>query len=367
MFQALLHKADTTLKDQRPFVLYRKPREAQVTGIFQKDDGLHLLTDFRESGFVFAPFQSDAPTLCLQPDIVLHTESPRPTPTKNRTVAEAFDPGPGQEHQMLVRRAINAMGESDLQKVVLSTCFQVPLAQGPLAIFEQLLALYAEAFCYLWYHPSIGLWLGATPEILVSVRGSRLTTMSLAGTLPLVAGKEPNWTTKEIAEQNMVTGYIKQVLKERMTDLQTGPLETVQAGSLWHLRTRLFGTHAPQDLGTIVQALHPTPAVCGLPAGAAKAFLDGHEGYPREFYTGYLGELNLTVEKAPHATRRNTEHKAYRSRMNTTNLYVNLRCMQIKDDRAYIYVGGGITAASDPALEWQELCQKSRTILNALG
>ena len=47
-------------------------------------------------------------------------------------------------------------------------------------------------------------------------------------------------------------------------------------------------------LKSLVQALHPTPAVCGFPKQTVQNFIQSNEGYNREFYTGFLGELNLT-------------------------------------------------------------------------
>ena len=91
--------------------------------------------------------------------------------------------------------------------------------------------------------------------------------------------------------------------------------------------------------------LHPTPAVCGLPKEEAKQFILDNELYNRDFYTGFLGELNLKGQ---------------------TNLYVNLRCMQLKDNRISIYVGGGITADSNAENEWEETVIKAKVMKNAL-
>jgi isochorismate synthase len=100
-------------------------------------------------------------------------------------------------------------------------------------------------------------------------------------------------------------------------------------------------------IGPVIRALHPTSAVCGMPLEAALTFLLNNEPYDRRYYTGYLGELNLGTDAQTH-------------------LYVNLRCMEIKDQMAHIYVGGGITKDSDPELEWQETVAKSETMLHVL-
>ena len=112
--------------------------------------------------------------------------------------------------------------------------------------------------------------------------------------------------------------------------------------------------------------MHPTPAVCGLPKGSAKQFILKHEAYNREFYTGFLGELNCETTIAPRSGRRNIENRAYAITRNSTQLYVNLRCMQLKNQQAIIYVGGGITESSNAESEWEETVSKSLVIKSVL-
>jgi isochorismate synthase len=120
-------------------------------------------------------------------------------------------------------------------------------------------------------------------------------------------------------------------------------------------------------LKDLVTALHPTPAVCGLPLTDAKRFIQDNEKYQRAYYTGFLGELNYKEERTRNRNRRNQENSAYRSVVRTSELYVNLRCMQKVGDSFIIYVGGGITADSDPKKEWQETESKAQTMLRLLA
>jgi isochorismate synthase len=73
----------------------------------------------------------------------------------------------------------------------------------------------------------------------------------------------------------------------------------------------------------VISVLHPTPAVCGLPKQEAKDFILENEGYDRKYYTGFLGELNK---------------EAFNKETLKSDLYVNLRCMKIKDNQAHLYV-----------------------------
>ncbi len=97
----------------------------------------------------------------------------------------------------------------------------------------------------------------------------------------------------------------------------------------------------------MIKKLHPTPAVCGLPKEAAKQFILENESYHRKFYTGFLGELNIDFK---------TFKKEY------SDLFVNLRCMDIENNAATLYVGCGITKDSIPEMEFMETVNKSMTI-----
>ena len=97
--------------------------------------------------------------------------------------------------------------------------------------------------------------------------------------------------------------------------------------------------------------MHPTPAVCGLPRNNAKDFVLKNENYHRSFYTGFLGEINM-------------EDKNLNSK--NSSLFVNLRCMEIRNEKASIYVGGGITKDSVAKKEWEETVSKSKTMKKVL-
>ena len=120
------------------------------------------------------------------------------------------------------------------------------------------------------------------------------------------------------------------------------------------------------SLSALIKNLHPTPATCGLPKDNAKSFILENENYNRKYYTGFLGELNFKQKSTRNKNRRNVENNAYALIKNETNLYVNLRCMQIKNNKATLYVGGGITKDSNPELEWQETVNKTNTMKSIL-
>jgi len=235
--------------------------------------------------------------------------------------------------------------------------------KSPETLFLKLLEKYKEAMVYLWFHPETGIWLGATPETLLQTDARRFNTMALAGTQEYKGSLKVEWGTKEIDEQQLVTDEIVQRLHNVSKTLTVDKAITYRAGNLLHLKTGIQGTFdGIQGLRPIIKALHPTPAVCGLPKEEAKDFILNNEGYDRAYYTGFLGELNkrTTVKRA---TRKgNIENQAYGMIKKQTHLFVNLRCMQFTEGLATLYIGGGITLASDPESEWEETLRKAETL-----
>lgn len=79
-----------------------------------------------------------------------------------------------------------------------------------------------------------------------------------------------------------------------------------------------------------------------------------------------MGELNVKSEISRNKNKRNQENSAYKSVIKTSELFVNLRCMQVRSNAVSIYVGGGITRDSIPEKEWDETVFKSNTMFRVL-
>ncbi len=332
--------------EQKPFVLFKYPEENRIKAIYQKDDELLTSPNLDVPGFVFGPFGGDLPVVVLRADLISYAQQPPAVPPGgNAILPAAYDKEKG-EYKRKVSLAVDTIRAGRFRKVVLSRQIQVATSKTPLAVFRDLVSHYPNAFCYCWYHPKIGCWVGATPETLLQFSGRQFKTHSLAGTVKKEGNLNPHWGQKEKEEQQIVTDYILGVLATEGIEAQASPVENVAAGSLWHLKTTISGTLAPGQVASLVRALHPTPAVCGIPLEEASKFLREHEGYKRKYYTGFLGELKGSGGE--------------------TRIFVNLRCAEISGSSAVIYVGGGITADSDPEQEWEETLAKSATVLRVL-
>lgn len=361
---------------QWPFVVYREPNSHKIHALLQQNNLLFSVKDYAEKGFVFVPFQEDDErhsvlfpiTECELLDFNFQPELVDLKPIKN-DVEDSFV---SKTYLDLIEHAISNIQKHKFDKVVLSQKITLPLDQRQtLNIFHQMLKKYPSAFVYCWYHPSVGLWLGATPEILAMIDGEKLRTVALAGTKKYDGTLDVTWGDKELTEQQIVTDYIvKQLeaLKIKTEDILVSEVKTVKAGQLLHLQTEI-STNLNKDnfrLKELVQALHPTPAVCGSPKEKALAFILENEGYQRDYYSGFLGTLNMTTTVNRNTNKRNTENNAYKSQRTYSKLFVNLRCFQIENNKAHLYVGGGITKNSNPEQEWLELMAKLQTVKSVL-
>ncbi|WP_339658410.1 isochorismate synthase [uncultured Polaribacter sp.] len=350
----ILNKIITFYQEEKPFVVYRKPNSDFVSGFFMQDKTLVFTDDFSESGFVFAPFDSGQKAILfpLNTSEFITEELSLDTFNADEKYFSA-DEVSKEKHVKLVEKAIEEINKKDLKKVVISRTEQVKISDfNLLEIYQKLLQNYKNAFVYVWFHPKVGLWLGATPETLLNIENSVFTTMSLAGTQVYQNTENVVWETKELEEQQLVTDFIKSQLEKISSDLKIDKTETVKAGSLLHLKTKVTGVlNEKSNLKTLVRALHPTPAVCGLPREKAKKFILENEYYQRSYYTGFLGEINVLDSD---------------SHTQSSALFVNLRCMNISKNKASLFIGGGITKDSNALKEWEETVSKSNVMKRVL-
>ena len=190
-----------------------------------------------------------------------------------------------------------------------------------------------------------GLWLMATPEILLEGSGRQWRTIALAGTMEIPEQQQtPDWSTKNIQEQRFVATYITECLEQFLLgeaaaddfshDIDEDGPYTTQAANVLHLRSD-FNFSLPEHarIGNLLRRLHPTPAVCGLPKQQTFDFIRRNESISRSYYSGFTGPLFLNGE---------------------THLFVSLRCMQIAADGCHLYAGGGLLRDSVEEQEWQE-------------
>jgi isochorismate synthase len=349
--QGELIKKDTPIEDLPPGFIF-SPFDRHKDTLFLKAD----------LSFSFDDDQLKAPTTPLENSSAnwLSEQRVHGTPSAKLTFKKMDAPlnEPTQAAFMtLVQQAVAQVEAGTAEKIVPSRLKQVPLPQDfdVVDIFQRLCKAYPNALVSLVHAPGHGTWVGATPETLVSVEdGAIFKTVALAGTKPYdatVSLRDVMWTQKEIEEQALVERYIISCFKKiRVREYDERGPKTSVAGNLMHLRSDftvdLKAINFPQLGSVMLQLLHPTSAVCGMPLEPALEFLHTHEGYDREFYSGYLGPINF--------------HR-------NIHLFVNLRCMQLFENTAILYAGAGVTIDSIPEQEWKETEIKLNTMLAVLN
>ena len=248
-----------------------------------------------------------------------------------------------KDYLLVGEKLLHALKTTEVEKTVLSRILSETFdTSKTLELFHLIEKEYPSAFVYCFSDPILGTWLGASPEILLTKEKDIFQTTALASTKN--ADDQSPWNEKEKKEQEFVRVFINENLQALGIDTikQTEVFESF-AGPVKHLRSD-FRFSSSKSIETILNCLHPTPAVCGLPQKSALKLIDELEQHEREFYAGYIGEINDEQ----------------------TAIYVNLRCCQITENKIHLYLGGGYTRESNPHLEWEETENKSRTILDII-
>ena len=337
-----------------PFVIYSKPNSSSIFALLQQNNTLYKVSDYSEKGFVFASF--DEKQLFIIPEEeskIISAEQTFVGFSFNEIDDLSFDPEAKTKYENLVEKGIDAIKNEEFKKVVLSRSEKIDLTDFDFVItFQRLVHMYPSTFTYCFFHPEIGLWIGATPEQLLKANANVFETTALAGTQKAELEAEISWQQKEKDEQQYVTDFIVKRLREVASGVVVTEPYSIKAGSIWHIKTDISGVlNEESTIEEVIDTLHPTPAVCGLPKKKAKAFIIENENYDRTFYTGFLGELN----------------SSYANKSTSSDLFVNLRSMQIKDMSAILYMGCGITKESVPEKEWEESVNKSMTMKRVLN
>ncbi len=350
----LFLKLESHQKLQLPFVVFCKPNSDKIIGLFQNDAHEYFIENFEEKGFVFAPFNgSKIPYIPVDASQVYVENATFLDFYLDDKILFSDDENSKSDFEELIQKGINAIEKGTFHKVVLSRKETFAISNFDYeTTFKRLIANYPTAFKYCFFHPKIGLWVGASPEQFLKVNNQVIQTVALAGTQVFEGDENVNWGTKEQEEQQFVTNFIESSLKKHVTEVSVSKPFTVKAGTIMHIKSTISAKLLEhQNLRQIIETLHPTPAVCGLPKTEAMDFILQNEGYNREYYSGFLGELNIDL-----ITFKTEE----------SDLFVNLRCMKIDDSIVQLYMGCGITKDSIPNKEYIETVNKSMTMRQIL-
>ncbi len=256
-----------------------------------------------------------------------------------------------------VKLAIAAMQHDDLSKVVLSRSISLEFkaAVDGVNLLRQLLGVSEEAFVFALKTPSGRMFLGRSPERVLAWDRQSFAIDAIAGTRRRSASKADDRSeghdlqnsVKDQHEHRLVTDTIADQL--RAAGLQFSAVEAeeiLRLQHVQHMRTRFQGLWSGGARGfELLENLHPTPAVGGVPRGKALRFLADHESFERGWFAGYIGLLG--EERGEFA--------------------IGIRSALIRETFIHIFAGAGIVAASDPQSEWRETELKMQNFLGLLS
>jgi isochorismate synthase len=266
-----------------------------------------------------------------------------------------------------VGRALDLIGQGALRKVVLARCLKLTAAD-PVAVTSLLAGLVRAnpaAYAFAADVTSPGdraprTLVGASPELLVARNGVTVTANPLAGSAPRAGEASVDRarvaalrdSAKDLGEHAHTAGHVADVLGRFCTDLDVPERpEVIGTPTMWHLSTRISGRlRDPADpacsaLG-LAEALHPTPAVGGVPADRALTAIAALEPQERGYYAGMVG---------------------WTDRHGDGEWALSIRSAEVCDRTVRLFAGAGIVADSDPRAELAETAAKFRTLLGALG
>lgn len=263
-----------------------------------------------------------------------------------------FSEGPLDEWLRLVEAIGAEIARGALEKVVLARRVSIDLP-GPLDPAHVLARLRSEApeSTRFLVRREGTVFLGATPERLAKRTGTSLETEAVAGsisTLDREAARHLLESSKDLAEHALVVREIGRALEPLAERIETPARpEFYELRHVLHLRTRIEATlrDAPHLL-EVVERLHPTPAVGGVPTARALEWIAANERDERGWYAGPIGWFDLS---------------------GNGEMAVALRSGVLEDTRAHLYVGAGIVEHSVPEDELAETRWKLQTLLSALG
>ena len=256
-----------------------------------------------------------------------------------------------------VTAATDRIAAGELRKVVLAQALRTSLS-NPVSVPDVLTRLgttYPDCYRFLLEpNDGTGGFFGATPERLVDLRGRTVETGALAGTTGRgETPEEDEWLAEELLadeknthEHDLVVGAVRDQLEPHAASIRTGARRIRRLATVQHIETPITAELATDEhVLTLVEALHPTPAVGGLPPDRALATIRDTEPFERGWYAAPVGWFDAA---------------GYGS------FAVALRSAIAREDVATLFAGVGLVADSDPDREWDEVQLKYRPILDEL-
>ena len=307
----------------------------------------------------------DEDPLELRPDLqaalsarIAELQAHQSAPSLEQSQLKAVDyPMPYSVWEEKITHATERIKAGDLKKVVLSRVCEVQLEEriNLIAVLRFLADQYAECYRFLFEPRPFHAFYGATPELLTQVNGHAVQTMGLAGSIKRGETPEADQelasqllnSAKDRHEQQIVVDQIMERLRPMTDELVADEVGIYALSNIQHLNTPIHGKLKSADgVLSVVELLHPTPALGGSPRDRALELIRESEPVPRGWYAAPVGWIDHEMNG---------------------QFAVAIRSAVAQNARAWLYAGAGIVADSQPQNEWNETALKFRPMLNALG
>ncbi len=335
----IIQALDKAISHRIHFFCYRLPGEQQL------HFGAQIIEQHTPVGFYVHPFCEDINTpvsyISAQFDAVKFLKVPLSSLPRTNCRLVMAETTSKETYMAQAARCISDLKGGKFKKIVLSRtiCNEYAIISWR-NVFKNLLDKNPDAFVFAFHSEEAGFWMGASPEKYLSYHRDQVSTMALAGTR--MAGSADEWSDKEREEQKIVADYICEKFDLVGMKYAMSPTYTRNAGTVEHICNDFEGTvTTPTQVDKLRNFLHPTPAIAGVPAKEAIKYIKDVEKRSRRYYGGFIGPVDA---------------------WGNFDFYVNLRSLEFDSERYCIYVGGGLTADSDPEKEWQETIHKAKTL-----
>jgi len=246
-----------------------------------------------------------------------------------------------ESYRSAVERGLELVERGELEKVVLAVRqeLQLEAAPHPLALLAPLRRHQSGSCRFLWQQARGTALIGASPERLLTVRQGQLRSDALAGTAP--AGEQAAGllhSCKDRHEHELVVDTITALLaRAGLNPRRPRHPHLARHGQLVHLHTPITAALGQNQPLSIAAALHPTPAVAGLPRREAMAWLRSLEPFERGHYAAPIGWIDSAGD---------------------ADLRVAIRSGTLRGDRLELTAGAGLVRGSTVERELQEVALK---------
>lgn len=257
----------------------------------------------------------------------------------------------------MISTATSRIRAGELNKVVLSRVAELQFQSrvNLLPILRHLADHYAQCYRFLFEPRPHFAFYGASPELIAGVHSRDIDTMGLAGSIgrgdtpdsDAALGNELLNSPKNRHEHQIVVDKIRDRLQS-FADLNPIPeMGLLKLSNIQHIYTPINGT-LKDDMGvlSVIEDLHPTPALGGDPRETAMNLISELEPIPRGWYGAPVGWVDANLDG---------------------QFSVAIRSAVAQESRVWVYSGAGIVADSVPQSEWDETALKFRPMLNAHG